>query len=118
MPSDRPFSLPVSVRLDGTGAGIAQLGPSITNESWAPSVVSVRCTANVTSGACQAEIFCGAYVGEDTYKDGTFSGDTGDSTDKVTGEIIWPGQYVFAQWTNGVPFATATMRVTGIRTVP
>jgi hypothetical protein len=114
----RPFSLSASVTLDGTGAGTAQLGPSITNEQWQPAQVSVNCSANVTTGACQANVFCGSHVGQDTYKDGTFSGDSGDSTDAVSGEILWPGQYVFVVWSAGVPGATATMRVTGSRVVP
>jgi hypothetical protein len=118
MPSSRPFSLSASVQLDGTGAGVVQLGPSITNEQWSPSRVSVSCTANVTTGACEADIYCGAYIGQDTFKDGTFSGDTGDTTDAVNGELLWPGQFVFVQWSDGVPGAIATMRVQGTRTVP
>lgn len=117
MPS-RPFSLPVSIHLDGTGAGVAQLGPSITNEQWQPQRVSVSCSASVTSGACEAAIYCGAYIGQDTFKDATFSGDSGDSTDAVAGENLWPGQFVFTQWSGGVPFAIATMRVQGNRIVP
>ncbi len=114
----RPFSLAVSVVLDVTGAGTAQLGPSITNEQWQPSQVSVNCSANVTTGACQANIYCGSGVNQGTYKDGTFSGDSGDSTDAVDGVILWPGQYIFAVWSDGVPGATATMIVTGTRIVP
>lgn len=114
----RPFSFATSIRLDGTGAGVAQLGPSITNEQWEPGRVSVSCSASVTSGACQASVYCGAYIGADTFKEATFSGDTGDSTDAVAGEQLWPGQFVFVQWQAGVPFAFATMRVQGVRTVP
>lgn len=114
----RPFSLAATIRLDGTGAGVAQLGPSITNEQWAPGRVSVSCSATVTAGSCEASIYCGAYIGQDTFKEGTFSGDTGDSTDAVSGENLYPGQFVFAQWAGGVPGAFATMRVQGTRTVP
>lgn len=112
------LSRSLSVQLDGSGQGVAQLGPNLAGEQWLPTYVSVSCSANVTQGACQANVYCGAYVGQDTFKQGTFSGDTGDGTDAVTGEVIWSGQYVWVQWLNGVPFAIATMRVTGTRIVP
>ena len=114
----RPFSLSASITLDATGAGQAQLGPAITNERWEPAQVSVSCSALVASGACQANTYCGSAVNQGTFKDGTFSGDSGDTTDAVQGEILWPGQYVFVVWSSGVPFAVATMRVTGSRFVP
>jgi positive regulator of sigma E activity len=115
---ERPFSLTATITLDGTGAGIAQLGPSITNEQWQPAQVSVNCSANVTTGACQCNIYCGSGVNLGTYKDGTFSGDSGDTTNAVAGVTLWPGQNVYAVWSSGVPFASASMIVTGTRIVP
>lgn len=117
MPS-RPVSRSQSVVLDGTGAGVAQLGPSISGESWAPAQVSVSCSQLVTSGACLANVYCGSGPTQDAFKDSTFSGDSGDSTDAVAGEILWPGQYVIVAWSSGVPGAIATMRVSGTRNVP
>ena len=107
-----------SVTLDGTGAGSAQLGPSSPGEVWRPAQVSVSCSAVVQTGTCEASIYAGAGIGQGAFVDGTFSGDTGDTTDAIAGELLRPGQYVFAVWTGGVPGALATVRVSGSREVP
>ena len=105
-----------TITLDGSGNGTAQLGPSITNEQWLPQQVSVSCSAAVTSGTCQAVIYAGAPPG--VFVDGTFSGDTGDTSSAIAGQILWPGQYVTVVWITGVPGAQATVTVQGSRQVP
>lgn len=107
-----------SVTLNGSGAGTVQLGPASPGEVWHPAQVSVSCSAVVTTGTCQANIYAGAAVGQSTFKDGTFSGDTGDTTDAVGGVQLHPGEYVFVVFSGGVPGAVGAVLVAGTRTVP
>jgi hypothetical protein len=107
-----------SVTLDGSGAGTVQVGPTSPGEIWQPTQVSVSCSATVTTGTCQASIYVGSGPSQSTFVDGTFSGDTGDTTDAIGGRIVNPGQSVFAVWSGGVPGATATAVIAGTRTVP
>jgi hypothetical protein len=108
----------LSVTLNGSGAGTVQVGPSSPGETWQPSQVSVSCSATVTTGTCQCNIYAGAGPSQSTFVDGTFSGDTGDTSDAIGGRVVNPGQSVFAVWSGGVPGATATLVVSGTRTVP
>jgi hypothetical protein len=107
-----------SVVLDGSGGGTVQVGPSSPGEIWSPAQVSVSCSATVTTGTCQCNIYAGAGPSQGTFVDGTFSGDTGDTTDAIGGRQVNPGQSVFVVWSGGVPGATATAVVNGTRTVP
>jgi hypothetical protein len=109
------LSRQANVTLNGAGAGTVQLGPSIVNEQWSISQVSVSCSANVTTGTCECQIFAPTLA---NFKDGTFSGDTGDTSDALTGLTLWPGQYVYAVFTGGVPGAIAYVQLQGTRDVP
>jgi hypothetical protein len=102
----------------GQGIGTAQLGPTSPGEIWRPAQVSVSCSATVTAGVCQCSIYAGAAVGQPTFVDGTFSGDTGDTTDAIGGRVVNPGESVFAVWQGGVAGSTASLVVSGTRTVP
>lgn len=102
----------------GQGIGTVQAGPTSPGEVWRPSQVSVSCSAVVTAGVCQCNIYAGAGPSQSAFVDGTFSGDTGDTTDAIGGQVVNPGQSVFAVWSGGVAGATATMMVSGSRTVP
>lgn len=104
--------------VQGGGNGTAQTGPASPGEIWRPTQVSVSCSAVVTSGTCQASIYAGAAAAQSAFVDGTFSGDTGDTTDAIGGRVVNPGESVFAVWQGGVPGATATLVVSGTRTVP
>lgn len=108
----------VTVTLNGSGAATAQLGPVSAGESWALDRASVICSAVVATGTCQCQIYIGPTASQPNFVDGTFSGDTGDTTDAVAGRIIHPGSNIFAAWTGGVPGATATLTITGTRQVP
>jgi hypothetical protein len=102
----------------GGGTGTAQLGPVSPGEIWAPAQVSVSCSAAVTTGTCQCIIYAGDVPSQAGFVDGTFSGDTGDTTDAISGRELSPGQYVYAVWSGGVPGATASLVVSGTRTAP
>lgn len=101
--------------LDGSGYGVAAVGPTTTRETWSPAVASVSVSDNSHEATCQ--IYAGNEAAPSYFVDGTTWGSTGDSTSNFTGQV-YPGQMVFAVWTGGTATATATLVVTGTRTVP
>jgi hypothetical protein len=108
----------VQVKLSGSGGGTASLGPTGHGITWTLGTISVKTAQTVTTGTCQ----CSIYVGDDTsavnFLDGTFSGDTGDSTDAASGQQIRLGKSVFAVWSSGVASDVATLTITGTMEVP
>jgi hypothetical protein len=104
-----------SVVLDSSGNGTAELGPSSPGEVWAPGNASVSVTTSVSEAT--ARIYAGNGLSPGSFVDGTTWGSTGDSTTNFA-TSLYPGQQIFAQWTGGDPGATATVVVTGTRSVP
>lgn len=106
------------VTLDGSGGGTARLGPTGHGITWTLGVISVKTAHAVTTGTCNCDI----YVGDDTsavnFLDGTFSGDTGDSTAAGQDRQIRLGKSVFAVWSSGVPGDVATLTITGTMDIP
>jgi hypothetical protein len=106
------------ITLNGSGAGTARLGPSGHGVIWIIGNINVHTGQAVSTGTCQ----CTIYVGDDTsavnFRDSTFSGDTGDTTDAASGEQIRLGKYVWAVWAGGVPGDLATVTITGTMDVP
>jgi hypothetical protein len=106
----QPFVVSATVVLNGSGAGTASVGPSITNEKWDVTVASVKVATNVNEAT--ASVYAGAaFAGSTTW------GSTGDSTSNFSSPI-WPGQQVTATWEGGDADKVATLIVQGIRTVP
>ncbi|HLK00464.1 MAG TPA: hypothetical protein VKU39_11225 [Streptosporangiaceae bacterium] len=108
----------VQVTLDGTGAGTARLGPTGHGITWTLGTISVHTAQTVSTGTCQCQIYAGDDASPVNFLDGTFSGDTGDSTDAGNGMQIRLGKYVFAVWSAGVPGDIATLSITGTMEVP
>lgn len=108
----------VQVKLNGSGAGTARLGPTGHGVTWTLGSVSVKTAQAVSTGTCQ----CLFYVGDDAsatnFVDGTFSGDTGDGTNRASGMQIRLGKYVWAVWSGGVANDIATLTITGTMEVP
>lgn len=113
-----PFTLSASVTLNGSGAGTVSAGPAVPRELWRVASASVVCSATVTTGTCQANIYAGPQAQQPWFRDATFSADTGDTTDAVAADEVRPGSYVWAVFTGGVAGATATLTVRGTRQVP
>lgn len=99
-----------TVILDGSGNGIASLGPSRPRERWYPAIVAVSVSSNVNEPTCK--IYMGPQISAATFVDGTYTG-SNDSTDSGNGSEVHVGEQVFAQWTGGDAGATATVTVTG-----
>jgi hypothetical protein len=102
-----------SVTLDGSGNGVAKVGPQSAREIWHPENVHVAAnTGNVTNEA-SCLVYVGDAVGPNNFRDGTLSGSSGDTTDAVNADEINQGEYVFAVWSGGDVGVMATMIVTG-----
>lgn len=105
----------VTVVLDGSGAGRAKIGPVGARETWSPE------SAGVSVATSTAEAQCKIYVGDSptpaNFRDGTLSGSTGDSTDRVAGSPVKVGRFIWAVWAGGDPGSVATLNVTGTREI-
>lgn len=101
--------------LDANGNLTLSIGPLSAGEIWHPDTAHV----NVNQGATN-EATCYIYVGEPSnmsYRDSTSSGSFGDSTGRVSGDVIKCGQYVWAVWSGGDAEQQATLTVVGTRDV-
>lgn len=112
------LSASVSTTLDANGNGTAQGGPTLPGTAWLPTIASVSTNEETVTNEAECKIYAGSYAGNGTFVDGTLSGSTGDSTQNIAGKTIYPGQYVWAVWTNGDPGVQAFLNVTGTRRVP
>ncbi len=111
-----PLDETAVVRLNSAGNGTAQLKPLSERETWYPETVEVK----VNSLALK-EARCSVFVGRDTslpnFVDGTASGSVGDSSNKISGKVVKPGDCVWAVWVNGDADVQASLRVTGTKEV-
>lgn len=104
------------VTLDGSGNGTVAIGPLTAREVWHPGQVTVSANANPVN-----EASCNIYAGDTAipmnFRDGTFSGSSGDSTDALNASEIRCGHRVIAVWSGGDPGQVATLVVTGTKDV-
>lgn len=101
----------VQIKLDGTGAGTARLGPTGHGQRWTVNSVSVRTTQAVSTGVCTCNVYAGDRAGSENFLDGTVSGDTGDIFD--TQFTLRLNDYIWAVWSGGVANDLATLTITG-----
>jgi hypothetical protein len=111
-----PLNVTQTVVLNGSGNGTAFIGPISAREIWSPANVHVQVQQPVTN-----EATCNIYVGDTplqrNYRDSTFSGSSGDNTDRVNADTVKSGHYIWAVWSGGDPGMQATMNVTGSKSV-
>ena len=100
------------ITLDGSGNGTARLAPNF-GQTWSPQTVSVKTVTPIVKEA-QCRIYLGSDTSDPNFVDGTLSGSTGDSTDRVRGPFRLPWA-VFAVWSGGDAGARATLTVMGER---
>ena len=106
-----------SVTLDSSGNGTLKMRPYGGGVTWLPSVVSVKASSHTAEAACR--IYIGPSATDRWFVDGTLSGSTGDSTDRVDGrQVDTHGNTLWAVWSGGDPGAAATMTVSGTETRP
>lgn len=106
-----PLNESATVKLSGAGAGTARVGPISAREVWSPDNVHVSASSNTNEATCQ--IYAGDSAIQRNFRDGTFSGSSGDSTDRVNADTVKVGAYIWAVWSGGDAGATATLTVTG-----
>lgn len=104
-----------SVKSNGSGAASTKLGPLTAREVWHPDNVHVSGNANPINEA-QCQIFVGD-VNTRTFRDATFTGSSGDSSDRVNADKVRAGEYVWAFWTGGDANQMFTLTVTGVKDI-
>lgn len=98
------------ITLNGSGAGTAKLGPIGQREApWRVKSASVKANSNPTNEAT-CTVYSGISATQENFRDTTFSGSSGDGTDKVAGTLQM-NQYIFAVWTGGDANVQATLTV-------
>ena len=106
------------VTLDSNGNGTASVGPLTAREVWYPTTASVK--TNQSQFAITNEAICNIYVGQsatqENFRDGTFSGSSGDSSDLVSGKLK-SGNKVWAVWRGGDANVQATLVVSGTKEI-
>lgn len=106
-----------TVTLDGSGNGLAKIGPLSARETWYPANVHVSVNPGNVTNEAQCLVYVGQTVGPNQFRDGTLSGSSGDSSDAISADEITVGNYVLAQWIGGDAGQVATMNVTGEKDV-
>jgi hypothetical protein len=101
--------------LDGSGGGTAKIGPVSAREVWSPQNVHVSASTNVEEAQCL--IYVGDAPIQANFRDGTFTGSSGDSSDRVNADTVKVGSHIWAVWAGGDTGATATLTVTGHKDV-
>lgn len=104
-----------NVTLNGSGNGTASVGPLTARETWHPE------NAHVSVSSANSEASCVIYVGDSALqrnqRDTTFTGSSGDASDKIGADIVKPPHKIWAVWTGGDPGAVATLTVTGSKDI-
>jgi hypothetical protein len=105
------------VTLNGSGSATAKLGPASAREVWTPSTAHVQANAGSVTNEAECSIFVGDAPTQQNFRDATFSGSSGDSSDRIDADTVKCGWYVWAVWTGGDAGATAYLNVTGSKTI-
>lgn len=107
-----------TVVLNGAGNGTVKLGPIGGREVWSPAVASVSAsTGSPVVKEAQCRIYIGPAATPAYFVDGTLSGSTGDSTDRVSSATIRLPFFIWAVWTAGDAGAVATLNVNGTKDI-
>lgn len=105
------------VVLDGSGNGTVGLGPISARETWSPSNVHVQTNVRPVVNEATCVIYVGSTATANNFRDSTFSGSSGDSSDRVSADTVRCGDKVWAVWSGGDAGAQATLAVTGVKAV-
>lgn len=103
------------VTLDINGSGIVKVGPLSAREVWHPANAHVSVATNASEATCT--IYVGDTPTQQNLRDATFTGSSGDSTDKIGADTVGVGTKVWAVWVGGDPGSQAILRVTGTKDV-
>ena len=109
-----PLITSVTTTLDGTGAGIASIGPTAQGEVWTVGNVAVHTSTNANESICR--VYVGAAGSTSVLLGATNTGSSGDN-DSGLSQVLRVGQAITAVWTEGDIGATAYLSVTGSKVV-
>lgn len=115
MPS-APLYATVTVKANGSGVASAKVGPLSAREKWHPGNVAVT----QAGGTPVNEAQCAVSVGDSNtkqFRDRTFTGSSGDSTDKCNNDTVGAGAFIWADWTGGDANVYFTLTVTGTKDI-
>jgi len=116
MPSTGHLDITATVLLDINGNGTASIGPLSARERWHPGMVHVKANDNPTNEA-QCKVYIGDSPLDRYFRDGTFSGSSGDSTDSLQSDTVECGQKIWAVWSGGDAGVYATLNITGTKDI-
>ena len=112
------LSRPVTYTLDGSGNGTLQTGPSSAGEAWYPVSVQITSSGTVTvANLATCTLYAGSAADAGNFVDATYNVFAAASS-IISGQVLYPGQYVFAVFSGAAAGAVATIVVNGSRTVP
>lgn len=101
----------VHTTLDASGAGLAQLGPTRTDERWIVHQVIVRVSPAVLVPS--ARLYAGNVV-DAHYRCGSYTGHQ-DTATFANGIHLYASEYLTIVWADGDPSAAATMEFRGVK---
>ena len=105
----------------GSGNGTLSAGPSAPGNIWYPQSVAIYMSGSFPPVSGSNTPVCSIYTGgasnPSNLVDATYQV-LGASSSMIAGQVIYPGQYIFAVWLYGNDNATITMNIYGTRTVP
>lgn len=107
----RGFNQTGTVQLDGSGNGQVGMGPISAREIWYPKGVHVNVSTDINEAVCN--IYVGDLPESRNFRDATASGSIGDSSDRVSNDVVRNPFKIWAVWTGGDPGSWATLNVTG-----
>jgi hypothetical protein len=81
-----PLDQTAVVTLNGSGGGTAKVGPLSAREVWFPANVHVR--VSTTTSEAQCLVYVGGDAIQVNFRDGTFTGSSGDSSDRVNADTL------------------------------
>jgi hypothetical protein len=105
---------------DGSGNGTLSVGPAAPGTIWYPVTTTIYMSGTYPSVTGSNTPICSIYVG------GTASWNLVDATytvlgaasSVITGQVLYPGQNIYAVWQYGNEDATITLNISGTRKVP
>lgn len=109
----RGSPLSITTVLNGSGNGVASIGPQRVREHWQLISAAVQVATEVKQAVCN--LYVGSTMGQATFFATTINGSGGD-TCGFGGMDIQPGMQVWAQWVGGDANETATLTITGTYT--
>lgn len=102
------------VTLDGSGGGMAKVGPLSAREIWYPDNVAISVTGFTKQAT--TTIYKGPDTTQSNFRDISTFG-SGDSSGACNADTIRCGDYISAVWVGGDAGKQAILTVTGLKDV-